>query len=209
MTGTDPQPYLDLVDWRRRVGDLYRITGPDAVMRFRGARDELFRTHPQSPIEPEERDSFTGLRYFDTDPACRVTAHVEPGDDTEVVIDTGGEDGAVRYRRVGRLVFTLAGQECRLTVLSLVQYAGGLFVPFRDRTSGRETYGGGRYLFDTAKDTDGLVLEIKPGSSEVVLDFNFAYNASCAYSPRWACPLAPPENHLQVDVRAGEKTYKD
>ena len=90
MTGTDPQPYLDLVDWRRRVGDLYRITGPDAVMRFRGARDELFRTHPQSPIEREERDSFTGLRYFDTDPACRVTAHVEPGDDTELGIDTGG-----------------------------------------------------------------------------------------------------------------------
>jgi hypothetical protein len=124
------------------------------------------------------------------------------------VIDTGGEDGAVRYRRAGRLVFNLGGQECRLTVLSLVQYAGGLFVPFRDRTAGRETYGGGRYLFDTAKNTDGLVLEIKPGSAEVVLDFNYAYNASCAYSPRWACPLAPPENHLPVPVRAGEKIFK-
>jgi hypothetical protein len=209
LTGTDPQAYLDLVDWRRRVGDLYRITGPDALTRFRRGRDELFHTHPQSPIELEERDSFTGLRYFEADSAYRVTARVEHGDGTELVIDTGGEDGAVRYRRVGRLVFTLAGQDCRLTVLSLVQYAGGLFVPFRDRTSGRETYGGGRYLFDTAKDTDGLVLEIQPSSSDVVLDFNFAYNASCAYSPRWACPLAPPENHLQVDVRAGEKIYKD
>lgn len=93
-------------------------------------------------------------------------------------------------------------------MLSLVQYAGGLFVPFRDRTSGRETYGGGRYLFDTAKDTDGLVLEITPGSSRVTIDFNYAYNASCAYSPRWACPLAPPENHLPVAVRAGEMVYK-
>ena len=212
MTGTDPQPYLDLVDWRRRVGDLYRITGAnanaDVMQRFRAGRDELFRTHPQSPIEPDDLPSFSGLHYFEHDPAFRVQARVEPGDGSELDIDTGGEDGAVKYRRVGRLVFTLAGQECELTVLSLVQYAGGLFVPFRDRTSGRETYGGGRYLFDTAKDTDGLVLEIQPRSSEVTLDFNYAYNASCAYSPRWACPLAPPENHLKVEVRAGEKIYK-
>jgi uncharacterized protein (DUF1684 family) len=209
LTGTDPQAYLDLVDWRRRVGDLYRITGPDALQRFRQGRDELFRTHPQSPVEPEERQSFAGLHYFDHDPAYRVNAQVAPGDGSELVIDTGGEDDAVRYRRAGRLVFNLAGQDCTLTVLSLVQYAGGLFVPFRDRTSGRETYGGGRYLFDTAKDTDGMVLEITPGSTEVVIDFNFAYNASCAYSPRWACPLAPPENHLQVAIEAGEKIYKE
>ena len=208
MTGADAQAYLDLVDWRRRVGDLYRITGADALERFRRGRDELFRTHPQSPIEPENLPGFSGLHYFDPDPAYRVHAHVQPGNGSELVIDTGGEDGAVRYRRAGRLAFTLAGQECVLTVLSLVQYAGGLFVPFRDRTSGRETYGGGRYLFDTAKDTDGLVLEIEPASSDVILDFNYAYNASCAYSPRWACPLAPPENHLQVEVLAGEKVYR-
>jgi uncharacterized protein (DUF1684 family) len=209
LTATDVQAYLDLVDWRRRVGDLYRITGTDSLSRFRRERDELFRTHPQSPIEPEDRAAFGGLHYFDPDPACRVHARVEPGDGSELVIDTGGEDGAVRYRRAGRLVFELGGEECKLTVLSLVQYAGGLFVPFRDRTSGHETYGGGRYLFDTAKDTDGLVLEIAPGSPDVVLDFNYAYNASCAYSPRWACPLAPPENHLPVAVPAGEKVYKE
>jgi uncharacterized protein len=208
LTDTEAQAYLDLVDWRRRVGDLYRITGDDALTRFRRGRDELFRTHPQSPIEPEERDSFKGLHYFDHDPAFRVRARLEPGDGSELAIDTGGEDGAVRYRRIGKLVFTLAGQECALTVLSLVQYAGGLFVPFRDRTAGHDTYGGGRYLFDTAKDTDGLVLEVTPGSPDVVIDFNFAYNASCAYSPRWACPLAPPENHLPVAVRAGELVYK-
>ncbi|HKC18153.1 MAG TPA: DUF1684 domain-containing protein [Candidatus Dormibacteraeota bacterium] len=199
---------MDLVDWRRRVGDLYRLSGTDALERFRQGRDQLFRSHPQSPIEPEERGTFAGLHYFGADPKFRVRATVEPADDSELVIDTGGEDGAVRYRRAGRLNFTLAGQSCALTVLSLVQYAGGLFVPFRDATSGHETYGGGRYLFDTAKDTDGLVLEITAGSSDVVIDFNFAYNASCAYSARWACPLAPPENHLQVAVRAGEKLYK-
>ena len=208
MTEPDPQRLLDLVDWRRRVGDLYRISGPDALTRFKRERDEVFRTHPQSPIEPDERSTFAGLPYFPHDPAYRVQARFEPADESVLVIDTGGDDGAVRYRRAGRLVFRLVGAQCKLTVLSLVQYAGGLFVPFRDTTSGRQTYGGGRYLFDTAKNTDGLVLEIMPGSSDVVIDFNYAYNASCAYSPRWACPLAPPENYLQVPVRAGELTYK-
>jgi uncharacterized protein len=204
----DQQALIDLVDWRRRVGDLYRLRGADALEQFRRGRDELFKTHPQSPIEPEDLASFHGLGYFPHDPGYRVRATLEAGDGAELLIDTGGEDGAVRYRRAGRLVFELGGEPCRLTVLSLVQYAGGLFVPFRDSTCGHETYGGGRYLFDTAKDTDGLVLEITPGSADVVLDFNYAYNASCAYSPRWACPLAPPENFLKVPVRAGELVYQ-
>jgi uncharacterized protein (DUF1684 family) len=209
LTNTEAQALLDLVDWRRRVGDLYRISGPAAIVRFRQQRDELFRTHPQSPIEPDERASFKGLRYFPYDAAYRVQARFEPADGSELLIDTGGEDGAVRYRRAGHLDFRFQNEPCRLTVLSLVQYAGGLFVPFRDTTSRHETYGGGRYLFDTAKDTDGLVLEVTPGSADVVVDFNYAYNASCAYSPRWACPLAPPENYLTVPVRAGELSYKD
>src|SRR5437868_2360988 len=142
LTDAEAQVYLDLVDWRRRVGDLYRITGPDTLERFREARDELFRRHPQSPIEPEERGGFAGLRYFDPDPSYRVLSRFGPGDGSELVIDTGGDDGAVRYRRAGRLTFSLGGRQCQLTVLSLVQYAGGLFVPFRDTTSGRQTYGG-------------------------------------------------------------------
>jgi uncharacterized protein (DUF1684 family) len=201
------QRLIDLVDWRRRVGDLYRTEGPDALAKFRRGRDDLLRSHAQSPIDPEERASFQGLRYFPPDPTYRVRARVEAGDGTELVIDTGGDDGAIRYRRAAQLIFELAGTPCHLTVLSLVQYAGGLFVPFKDTTSRNETYGAGRYLFDTAKNTDALVLEITPGSSEVVIDFNYAYNASCAYSPLWACPLAPPENYLKVPVRAGEMTY--
>jgi len=199
---------LDLVDWRRRVGDLYRLRGADVLQRFRDGRDQLFKTHPQSPIEPEGRELFSGLHYFPSDASFRIPARMEEGDGSELLIDTGGDDGAVRYRRSGRLVFRLAGVPCTLTVLSLVQYAGGLFVPFKDTTAGHQTYGAGRYLFDTAKDTDGLVLEITPRSSEVVIDFNYAYNASCAYSPRWACPLAPPENFLRVPVTAGELVYK-
>lgn len=204
----DPVALLDLVDWRRRVGDLYRIGGPDALTKFREGRDHLFKTHPQSPIETEERASFGGLHYFPHDPSFRVEARMEPSDGSELLIDTGGEDGAVRYQRASHLVFRIAGEPCKLTVLRLVQYAGGLFVPFKDTTAVKQTYGAGRYLFDTAKNTDGLVLETTSGSPDVVIDFNYAYNASCAYSPRWACPLAPPENFLRVPVTAGEMNYK-
>jgi len=204
----DPVALLDLVDWRRRVGDLYRTSGPAAVETFRKGRDELFKSHPQSPIDPEERHVFAGLKYFAYDPAYRVHAKMAAADGSELLIDTGGDDGAIHYRRAGELHFRLAGEPCKLTVLSLVQYAGGLFVPFKDPTAPTQTYGAGRYLFDTATNTDGLVLETTPGSPDVVVDFNYAYNASCAYSPRWACPLAPPENFLRVPVRAGELLYK-
>ena len=207
MNETELQGLVDLVDWRRRVGDLFRSGGPDAIAEFRTGRDRLFKSHPQTPIEAEERDAFRSLSYFEHDPAYRVSARLEPGTGDELVIDTGGADGVIRYRRAARLVFELAGVSCSLTVLSLVQYAGGLFVPFKDATAGRETYGGGRYLFDTAKDTDGLVLEVTPGSLNVTIDFNYAYNPSCVYSPLWACPLAPPENTLEVPVRSGERMY--
>jgi uncharacterized protein (DUF1684 family) len=205
---SDVQGLIDLVDWRRRVGDLYRAGGPNATDAFRRGRDTLFKNHPQSPIEAEERAAFRGLSYFDLDPAYRVGARLEPGPGDELVIETGGADGAIHFQRAAKLIFQLAGERCSLTVLRLMQYGGGLFVPFKDATSGHETYGGGRYLFDTAKNTDGLVLEVATGSRDVTVDFNYAYNPSCVYSPRWACPLAPPENTLKVAVRAGERMYK-
>jgi len=202
------QPYLDLADWRRRVGDLYRLSGPDALTRFRHGRDELFRTHPQSPLGEEARTRFTGLRYFDHDPSYQIRVRVEPADAGDPLeIDTGGEDGVITYRRAGWLRFGLGGQDYRLTVFSLVGYGGGLFLPFRDATSGTQTYGGGRYLFDTVKNTDGLALDLTVGSPDVTIDFNFAYNPSCVYDARWACPLAPRENWLAVPVRAGEKMF--
>ncbi len=202
------QPYLDLADWRRRVGNLYRLSGPDALTRFRHGRDELFRTHPQSPLSEEARTRFTGLRYFDHDPSYQIRVRVEPADAGDPLeIDTGGEDGVITYRRAGWLRFGLGGQDYRLTVFSLVGYGGGLFLPFRDATSGTQTYGGGRYLFDTVKNTDGLALDLTVGSPNVTIDFNFACNPSCVYDARWACPLAPRENWLAVPVRAGEKMF--
>ena len=202
------QDKLDLADWRRRVGDLYRLSGPDTLRRFRQGRDELLRNHPQSPLALQARQRFNGLRYFDPDPAAKVRCRLEPADPGDPLeIDTGGEDGVITYRRTGRLAFVFNGRPCTLTVFSLVGYGGGLFLPFRDSTSGTETYGGGRYLFDTVKNTDGLSLELTAGSPDVTIDFNYAYNPSCAYDARWACPLAPRENWLPVPVRAGEKVF--
>jgi uncharacterized protein (DUF1684 family) len=205
-----PQEIIDLADWRRRVGDLYRLTGADALARFRNGRDELFRTHPQSPLTPEARRRFRGLRYFEPSPRYRVKARLaKPAEEETIEIETGGEDGTITYDKAGLLEFSVDGQKCRLSVFWMVGYGGGLFLPFRDGTSGQETYGGGRYLFDTVKNTDGLALEITPGSLEVMIDFNFAYNPSCAYDPRWFCPLAPRENWLSIPVRAGEMNYRE
>jgi uncharacterized protein (DUF1684 family) len=134
-----------------------------------------------------------------------VPARLEAGDGDLLEIDTGGEDGVVRYRRAGILRFELQGEQLGLTVLWIVGYGGGLFLPFRDATSGEETYGGGRYLFDTIKNTDAGCLQIAPGSAEITIDFNWAYHPSCVYNPRYACPLAPPENRLTLPVRAGER----
>jgi uncharacterized protein len=196
----DMQAHIDLVDWRRRVGDAYRL---GSLAAWRDARGRLFREHPQSPVPPGERAAF-GLRWFPPDPDFRVPARIEPADGAALEIDTGGEDGVIRYRRVGTLRFRLGGRDCALTVLALVGYGSGLFVPFRDATSGSATYGGGRYLVDTAKGTDGGCLEVETGSRDVTLDFNYAYHPSCVYSPAWACPLAPPENRMPVAVTAGE-----
>ena len=206
---SSPVDLLDLVDWRRRVGDLYRVSGPDALGEFRRGRDELLQTHPQSPIQADERAAFSCIEYFAADAAYRVSSQLEPSDnDEEIVIETGGPDGDIRYRRAGTLAFRLRDTDCRLTVFSLIGYGGGLFLPFRDATSGRQTYGGGRYLMDTIKGSDRLCLESRPGSDEVTIDFNYAYNPSCAYDPHWACPLAPRENWLPVPIEAGEKTYQ-
>jgi uncharacterized protein (DUF1684 family) len=81
-------------------------------------------------------------------------------------------------------------------------YAGGLFLPFRDATNGTETYGAGRYLLDAAKSAD-LGGDLERGTLR--LDFNFAYQPSCAFDPKWACPLAPPENWLDIPIRGGER----
>jgi uncharacterized protein (DUF1684 family) len=198
---------LDLFDWRRTVADLYaevrRIAARDPEAgwhRWRGARDRLFREHPQSPIPASRRSTFDGVGYFPYDPAYRVLGATEPTERDHIDV-AGSDGGSYGFTRFATVAFELLGEPRTFGCYWLDGYAGGLFVSFRDATSGRGTYGAGRYLLDTAKGAD---LGAGP-DGRLVLDFNFSYNPSCSYDPRWACPLAPPENRLGVPVEAGER----
>lgn len=211
---TDPalEDRLTLADWRRRVAALYvevramAVSDPAiALGHWRAVRERLYREHPQSPVPVDQRSAFRAL-HFDHDPRLRFQAIVEPAAPAApgaLALDlpnSGAE--SLAFRRVGTVRLPFADGERRLSVFWLAGYAGGLFIPFRDATNGTSTYGAGRYLMDAAKSAD---LGVDPATGALILDFNFAYQPSCAFDPRWACPLAPPENRLDTEVRAGER----
>jgi len=195
--------YLELLDWRRRVAELFaelrqRPADAATLTWFRNQKDSLFKEHPQSPIPEADRKDFPGLNYWPFDPTQRVLAHF-------IAIETEPPQtppSEVAFRRIGHLEFQINNQPLSLGAFWIEGYAGGLFVPFKDATSGHETYGGGRYLLDTIKSAD---LGSDAATGMVVLDFNFAYHPSCTYDPRWVCPLAPPDSRLAIPVRAGER----
>src|SRR5215469_8325934 len=210
--------FLDLYDYRRRVAAMYReraeamLAGEDAAMvlqRFRETRDALFATHPQSALDEEQRQHFEGLRYFPYNPAMCLTADVDINVEPTLLTVAMNEKESMTMTKVARLRFTLDGQEVGLSLYWLNIYGGGLFLPFRDTTSPAESYGGGRYLFDTIKGSDFLPVPGVSTNERILLDFNYAYNPSCAYNDRWVCPLAPIENRLKVPIRAGEMKYKE
>ncbi len=214
--------WLDLYDWRVRVAAMYREQArriardddPVAVWdAFHATKDALFAHHPQSPLDADGRATFHGLSYFAYDPAFRVTATLTPESADDEVLAPSSGPHAMPLRRAGRVSFSLGGDAITLAVYWIDVYGGGLFLPFRDITSGGETYGAGRYLHDTVKGSELLRLDnpSAPGyaGGRVLLDFNYAYNPSCAYDPRWVCPLTPPENRLTVAVRAGERVYHE
>ena len=161
---------------------------------YRDRRDEFFRHSPQSPLPAGARHGFTGLDYYPENPDLAFVLAVADDVTGEVVIPTTtGEERT--YRRAGRVRFTVDGELAELTLYDTGH--PGYFVPFRDATSGGETYGAGRYL-DVAPGTDGTV----------TIDFNYAYNPFCVYDDAYSCPLPPVENRLVVPIRAGEKTYR-
>src|SRR5690348_6418097 len=147
--------WLDLYDWRERVARMYRErtaalrVGEDAQVvleRFRMQKNDLFKMHEQSPIGPEDRASFTGLRYFDYDPSLCVEAELQPIANGEQVEARSSGKGVMRFPRAARARFSLDGTAYELFVYWIDVYGGGLFLPFRDATNSDETYGAGRYL---------------------------------------------------------------
>lgn len=173
------------------------------VKKFRGKRDKEFRDPKQSPLEPEEVAHFRGLSYFKVNSTYRVRARFvrTPG---EKKFGMPTSTGATRiYVKYGELKFNLRGRAYSLGVFQsealskTEEYKNYLLIPFTDLTSGKETYGGGRYID----------FEI-PASEHITLDFNLAYNPSCAYSPRFSCPIPPRENRMSVKIKAGERAYR-
>ncbi|WP_372967569.1 DUF1684 domain-containing protein [Microbacterium sp.] len=204
MTLTKARTAAEVVDWRRRVFALYDAvrTGEspqEAHELWRIERDDLMLHHPATPLLSEDRPLFEGLSIPSYDPQWRFELPIleaEPGGFDFAT----GTDGVVPFERIGRVEVPDTGS---LDVWRLTTYGGGLFIPVRDALAGRPggTYGGGRYLIDTVKGAD---LGSDAARGTIVLDFNFAYNPSCAYDPAWACPLAQPGNVLPVAVPVGE-----
>lgn len=215
---------LQLADWRRRIADLYAevrvlsATDVEAALElWRTTRESLFREHPQSPLPADKRPGFWA-RHYPADPSLRFEVAVAP-DEAPPEPAAGGlaalggglgiamdlpvsAGGTMSFSRIGHVEVPFVTGARRLGVYWMAGYAGGIFLPFRDATSGSETYAAGRYLLDSAKSAD---LGGDPEGETLVLDFNFAFQPSCAFDPKWACPLAPPENRLDIPIRAGER----
>ena len=203
-----------LADWRRRVATLYAevraMAASDpaiALAHWRAVREELYRRHPQSPVPPDARETFEA-HHFEHDPSLRFEVVVEPAppaprDPAGLALElpNSGAD-TLAFSRLGRITLPFPSGARSLSVFWMAGYAGGLFIPFRDATNGTETYPAGRYLVDGAKSAD---LGGDPARGTLIIDFNFAFQPSCAFDPRWACPLAPPENRLDLPIRAGER----
>ena len=209
---SDDLDALSLADWRRRIGELYadvrRLAVLDPIAAhelWRGVRETLYREHSQSPVPVAARAGFAA-RHFPYHPELRFEVAVAPAPPPApgalaLQLPNSGAD-VLAFRRVGSVEVPFPAGARLLSLFWMQGYAGGLFLPFRDATNGAETYGAGRYLLDSAKGAD-----LGGGADRrvLVLDFNFAYQPSCAFDPKWACPLAPPENRLDLEIRAGER----
>lgn len=193
---------FEVAQWRRSTFEIYRGVRAEsdpaaAHALWTAARREMLLTHPASPVTGAQRANPSIGRVAEYEPAFRFVAKLDT-DMPELTRDVQtGTDGVVPFERLG--VVRLDGLGT-LDVWRLKSYGGGIFVPFRDTTAGRSTYGAGRYLLDSIKGAD-----LGGDADGLVVDFNFAYNPSCAYDEAWACPLPGSGNRLAVDVPVGEQ----
>ncbi len=171
------------------------------VLEWRKERDEFFKTHQRSPLLPKDKSDFKGLKYYGFEPKYsffgeikRYNFHINNPEYYATFLTNKGTNK--RYIRYGKFHFQLNGKEYVLQVYKSI-LSDILFIPFKDKTNGKETYEGGRYID----------AEILP-NYKMVLDFNMAYNPSCAYNDKYVCVLPPPENTLGIDIHAGEKNWK-
>lgn len=166
----------------------------------REQKDQFFALHPQSPIPAESQAGFEGLDYFPPAPSLRFELPLHRHDDIEIVTVEDTSGNMQQMVRWGEFRFTIEEKQCSLQAYRTDASEMRLFLPFRDATSGQETYGAGRYL-DLEAD------QHLTGDGKWILDFNKAYNPWCAYSENYVCPFVLPENWLEVPILAGERSY--
>jgi len=167
--------------------------------RWRREKDSFFKLGHDSPIPEFERRTFEGLKYFSPDEKYRMKLKLHRYPAPQIVTMVTSKGSEQRFYRHGYFEFEMAGKLVKLQAYRSAERSDEhLFVPFRDKTSGRESYGASRYID----------LDLSPGDS-YVLDFNVAYNPYCAYSDDYICPFPPRENWLDVEIRAGERKYRD
>ncbi len=183
------EDYLDLKIQEKRV------------LEWRKERDTFFKTHQRSPLSPKEKRNFKGLKYYPFNPKyvfCgqieRNIFHINNPKYYATFLTNKGTNK--RYIRYGTFHFKLDGKEYSIEIYKSI-LSDNLFIPFKDRTNGKESYDGGRYI-------DAEILQ----GYKMVLDFNMAYHPSCAYNDNFICVLPPRENTLDVEIRAGEKNFK-
>jgi uncharacterized protein (DUF1684 family) len=170
-----------------------------ALTRYRHEKDDYFRTSHESPLPHEERGRFSGLKYFDPDPALRFDVRLQRYANPDGMMMVTSKGTRQLFNRVGFFDLKTGEGSFRVQAYQSAERVDpNLFIPFKDATSGKETYGAARYLD----------LEVEH-NDQYAVDFNYAYNPYCAYSEDYVCPLPPPENWLKVQIRAGEKKYRD
>ena len=173
-----------------------------AIQSFRKERDHFFKTAPNSPLEEFDKPHFKGLHYFPIDPGYRFEGVIERdiiniNDPKYYATFLTNKGPKKRYIRYGKFRFTFEGRECALELYKSIG-SDVIFIPFYDKTNGRETYEGGRYL-------DAEIL--MPGY-RIVVDFNYAYNPTCAYNEKFVCVLPLEENRLKMEIPVGEKKFE-
>ena len=168
----------------------------DELEKLREEKNKVFASDPQSPLTPEQKMNFDGLRYFPENHFLRFEQAVDFFANQETIKMQTSSGSLQSFLKVGLFKFSVESQPAVLTLYRGEE--GEYFLPFKDALAGKETYAAGRY-----------VEPISLGENLFMIDFNFAYNPYCAYNDRWTCPLPPAENRLAIPIRAGEKIYQD
>lgn len=170
------------------------------IEKERKEKDVFFKVHSQSPIPPEEKNNFTSLNYYPVKPEFRFVIDIHEHKDKDEVEVNDNKGNRQEFLRWGEFKFELNDKQVTLQAYKSDLREERLWVPFRDMTNEKETYGAGRYIdLDAYQDKK---------DDKWILDFNRAYNPFCAYSESYVCPFIPPENWLELEVKAGEKKYR-